>query len=241
MRATLPLAFLMLGSVSAMAQPAPPPAPEPFAKISVVGEGEATIRPDIAMLTLGVMREAETARAALDQNNEAMAAVIEAMKAEGIESRDLQTSNLSIEPRYVYPKNDSEDQQPKLMGYQVTNTLGVRVRDMEKVGAILDKSVTLGVNQGGQINFSSDNPKDTLKEARKLAVKDAMDRARTLAEAAGVELGSVIEIRESSQNQPPRPMAMKAFAERADAAAVPVEAGENAYQVQVNVTFAINQ
>ena len=241
MRATLPLAFLMLGSASAFAQPV---SPAPTPQIVVTGEGEATARPDLAMLTLSVMREAETAREALDANSSAMADVIAAMKAEGVADKDLQTSSLSIEPRYTYPTNkDGEQQQPKLVGYQVTNSLGVRVREIDKVGALLDKAVSLGVNQGGQINFDSVDASKTLTEARKRAVQDAMDRAKTLAEAAGIKLGQVIEISENSLNQPPITMMAKSFEARAQAAPAPapVEAGENAYRVQVSVTFAIDR
>ncbi|MBS9719322.1 SIMPL domain-containing protein [Tianweitania sp. BSSL-BM11] len=240
MRATLPLAFLMLGSVSAYAQPVQT-APTP--QIVVTGEGEATARPDLAMLSLSVMREAKTAREALDANSSAMAAVISAMKAEGIADADLQTSSLSIEPRYVYPANkDGEQQEPKLVGYQVTNSLGVRVRQIDKVGALLDKAVSLGVNQGGQINFDSADTTKVVSEARKRAVQDAMERAKTLAEAAGIKLGQVTEISESNLRQPPVPMMMaKSMEARPAPQAVPVEAGENVYRVEVSVTFAIDR
>lgn len=175
-------AYLALPALPAAAQQQPFPAP----RISVTGEGEASARPDMAVLTLGVTREAPTAREALDANSDAMAAVIAAMKAEGVEERDLQTSNFSISPVYVYPRPDQPDQKPKITGYQVNNTLSVRLRDIAKVGAVLDKAVTLGVNQGGGISFTNDDPSATLTEARKRAVQDAIDKATTLAEAAGV-------------------------------------------------------
>lgn len=217
-----------------MAEEAPRP------RIVVAGEGEAAAKPDMAVLTLGVMRDAATAREALDANNDAMAAVIAAMKSEGIEERDLQTSNFSINPVYVYPQSEQRDQAPKISGYQVTNTLSVRLRDISKIGAVLDKSVTLGVNQGGGIAFTNEDPSATLTEARVDAVKDAMNKARTLAEAAGVTLGKVIEIAEqASSPQPPMPFAMKA--RDAMAESVPVEAGENSYRVTVSVTFEIAQ
>ncbi|GHD15036.1 SIMPL domain-containing protein [Tianweitania populi] len=239
MRATLPFAFLMLGSASAFAQPVPP-APTP--QIVVTGEGEATARPDLAMLSLSVMREAKTAREALDANSSAMAAVISAMKAEGIADADLQTSSLSIEPRYVYPTEENKETETRLVGYQVTNSLGVRVRQIDKVGALLDKAVSLGVNQGGQINFDSADTTKVFAEARKRAVQDAMERAKTLAEAAGIKLGQVMEISENSMRQPPMPMMAKSFEARAVAPApAPVEAGENSYRVQVSVTFAIDR
>ena len=212
-------------------------------RIVVTGEGETAVAPDMAILTLTVMRDAETARAALDENNAAMAAVVAAMREAGIESRDLQTSGLQINPRYVYPQSPQDgQQQPRIVAYEVSNTLTVRVRDIAAVGAILDQSVSLGVNQGGSISFTNDDPAEATTEARRLAVQDATARARTLAEAAGVTLGSVIEISEQSMVRPPMPMGSpRAYRMEAAADAVPVEAGENTYRVQVNVTFEIGQ
>ncbi|WP_265517133.1 SIMPL domain-containing protein [Nitratireductor luteus] len=211
-------------------------------RIVVTGEGEARLSPDMALVTLAVTREAETARAAMDNNNSAIAAVIAALKEEGIEARDLQTSGLSIQPQYVYPNERNDEEKPRIVGYQVTNQLTVRIRDMDKVGAILDRSVSLGVNQGGHITFTNDDPTEALSEARKLAVEDAMAKARTLAEAAGVNLGKVVELSERTASPPPMPMAGKMMRmEMAADAAVPVEAGENSYTVQVSVTFGIDQ
>jgi len=212
-------------------------------RIVVTGEGETAVAPDMAILTLTVMRDAETAREALDENNTAMAAVVAAMREAGIEGRDLQTSGLQINPRYVYPQSpQDEQQQPRIVAYEVSNTLTVRVRDIASVGEVVDQSVTLGVNQGGGISFTNDDPAEATTEARKRAVQDATARARTLAEAAGVTLGSIIEISEQSFVQPPMPMgAPRAYRMEAAADAVPVEAGENTYRVQVNVTFEIGQ
>ena len=212
----------------------------PVPRIVVVGEGEAAVTPDMAVVTLSVMREAETAREALDEANQAMAAVIAAMKENGIEARDLQTSGLQINPRYVYPQNGGEEQ-PKIVAYQVSNTLTVRVRDIAMVGDIIDRSVTLGVNQGGSIAFTNDDPAPALTEARKRAVEDAMTRARTLAEAAGVSLGGILEISEQSYNPPPMPISVQAKRMEAAYDAVPVEAGENSYRITVNVTFEIDR
>ena len=108
----------------------------------VLGEGEATVKPDMALLSLSVMREAMSAREALDANNKAMAEVIAAMKASGVADRDLQTAGVQIIPRYDYINKPDGTQEAKLAAYQVTNTLSVRVRDLAKTGEILDKSVT---------------------------------------------------------------------------------------------------
>ncbi|AZO28937.1 SIMPL domain-containing protein [Mesorhizobium sp. M1B.F.Ca.ET.045.04.1.1] len=233
-RHLLPVALAAAIAFPALASAADTPPPP---RIVVSGEGEATVAPDIAMLTLSVMREAKTARAALDANNDAMAAVIAAMKSAGIADRDLQTAGIQINPRYNYTNMADGSQEAELVAYQVTNTLSVRVRDVDKTGDILDKAVSLGVNQGGGIAFTNDDPKATIVEARKKAVADAIAKAKTLAEAAGVSLGRVIEITDQNVATVPMPMNAKAF--DAARAAVPVQAGENSYSVQVTVTFEL--
>lgn len=234
-RPYLPLALAAAFAFPALSASAAEPLPP---RIVVTGEGEKAVAPDMALLSLAVMREAKTAREALSANNDAMAAVIAAMKAAGIEDRDLQTAGIQISPRYDYTQKPDGTQEGRLVAYQVTNTLSVRIRDLDKAGEILDKSVSLGVNQGGGISFTNDDPSAALSEARKLAVKDAMDKARTLAEAAGVSLGKVIEISDQTFAPRPMPMAAKVRAFEADSA-VPLQAGENTYSVQVNVTLQI--
>lgn len=231
--------FLPLALAASLAFPAIASAADPAKtpRIVVSGEGEAAVKPDIALLSLSVMREAKTARAALDANNDAMAAVITAMKAAGIADRDLQTAGIQINPRYTYTDKPDGSQEAELVAYQVTNTLSVRVRNLDDTGAVLDKAVSLGVNQGGGISFTNEDPSAALTEARKKAVADAIAKARTLAEAAGVSVGRVLEI--TDQTFAPRPMAINAKAFDAARAAVPIESGENTYSVQVNVTFEL--
>lgn len=236
-KSMLPVVLAAPVLAAALVAAAPAMADQQAPRIVVTGEGEAAVSPDMAILSLAVLREAETARAALDANNEAMTAVIAAMKEAGIEARDLQSGGLSINPRYVYPNDKNGEKAPRIVGYEVANTLTVRIRDLAKVGDVLDRSVTLGVNQGGGLTFTNDDPSATLTEARKRAVQDAMDKARTLAEAGGVKLGKITEISEQTLRQPPMPYAGKAMRMEAAAEAVPVEAGENSYRIQVNVTF----
>ncbi|WP_379068028.1 SIMPL domain-containing protein [Mesorhizobium sp. UC22_110] len=233
-RAFLPLALAAAVAMPAIASAAETPQPP---RIIVSGEGEATVAPDLALLSLSVMREAKTAREALNANNDAMAAVIAAMKAAGIAERDLQTAGIQINPRYNYTNKPDGNQEAELIAYQVTNTLSVRVRDISKTGEILDKAVSLGVNQGGGISFTNENPAAVVTEARKKAVADAIAKAKTLAEAAGVSVGKVLEITDQSYAPPPMPMNAKAY--DAAGASVPVQAGENAYKVMVNVTFEL--
>ena len=211
------------------------------ATIIVSGEGEAAIAPDMAVLSLSVVREAETAAEALKANSQAMAEVIADVKAKSIADRDIQTSNFSVDPLYRQDKADGDTYEaPVIVGYRVTNGLTLRVRDLSQLGALIDAAVKLGVNQGGGISFTNDKPDAAIAEARKKAVAEAMDKAKVLTEAAGVRLGRVIEISENFARPMPQPMYRAAMAkEMADAA--PIAAGENAYTVTVNITYGIAQ
>lgn len=212
--------------------------------ISVSGIGIVSAAPDMATINLSVLREAKTARDALTANSAAMNDVLNAMKSFGIEDKDLQTSNFSIQPRYVYPKRTNGEQKPpSIVAYQVSNSLTVRIRDLEKVGDILDKSVSLGVNQGGNIYFSNADPEPLQMQARANAMKNAIKKAQVLTDAAGIELGKIKQISEHSNSPRPQPVmrAEMAKAMVADSAPVPVAGGENTYRITVNVTFELDQ
>jgi len=227
--------------LASLAMAAPALAAENTApRIAVTGIGEVSVAPDMATVTLAILREAETARAALDAANEATAAVIAALKEEGIADRDLRTSGLSVQPNYVYPQAaSSSPEAPRIASYRVTNSITAKVRELAKVGAVVDRAVTLGVNQGGDIMFGNADPKPSIEQARRLAVEDARARAEVLASAAGTRLGGLMEIVESGGGEPPRPMGAQAYRMDSAAAVVPVEAGENTYRVHVQVTWGI--
>lgn len=225
--------FLLLASTLAWA------ADDLVPRIVATGEGSASLVPDMAVLNLTVNREAETARAALDENSAAMAGVIAAMEKGGVAAKDMQTSGFSIQPRYVYPKPRGEEP-PRLVAYTVRNSLTVKVRDLKRLGALLDRSVSLGVNEGGNVRFSNDDPSAAISQAREAAVKDAQARAQTMAGAAGVKVGRILEIAEASTVPGPRPM-MEGMAMARAADAVPVAAGENTYRVSVTLSVEIEQ
>ena len=213
------------------------------ARILVTGEGSVDLVPDMAVVSLTVASEGKTARAALDANSSAMKDVQAAKTTAGIESRDLQTSNFSIQPNYFYPPQQPSGKRepPQIVGYTVRNGLTVRVRDINAVGVILDKSVSLGVNEGGNIMFTNDDPTEAITQARVKAMHHAIDKAKTLAVAAGVKTGQILEISEQSFSPRPMPMARMEMARGMAADSVPVAAGENTYKVTVNVSFAIDQ
>ncbi|MFT5663353.1 MAG: hypothetical protein ACI9YO_003004 [Gammaproteobacteria bacterium] len=210
--------------------------------IRVTGEGTALIAPDMAVLDLSVTREAATAQEALEANSAAMKQVLEEMRKQGVEERDLQTSNFSIQPKYIYPsqKSTREREPPSIVGYTVRNTLTLRIRDISRVGEILDKSVILGVNEGGNIRFSNNDPSAAIDQARVAAVHNAMMKAKTLAEAAGVRTGALLELSEQSSTPRALPIARAEMMMSRTADSVPVATGENSYKVQVSVTYAIN-
>ncbi|MBY5318394.1 DUF541 domain-containing protein [Rhizobium leguminosarum] len=232
------LALPLAAAAPAFAQEAKPREPV----ISVTGDGESSVAPDMAIVNLAVVKQAKTAREALDENNKAMNEVLAALKSGGIAERDLQTSGFSIQPQYNYPQPvDGQQQQPQLIGYQTINSVTVRLRDLAKLGAVIDQSVTLGINQGGDIQFTNDKPDAAIEEARKAAVADAVKRAKTLSEAAGVKLGRILEINENVPRAMPQPVYRATMMKEASDAAVPVQGGENNYNVSVTVTFAIEQ
>lgn len=216
------------------------PAREPVIRVS--GTGEASVAPDMAIINLTVARNAETAEKALADNNSAMNQVLAALKTAGIADKDLQTSNFSIYPQYQQnePKNGRVDP-PKIIGYEVQNGVTVKIRDLKALGGIIDQSVKLGVNQGGQITFTNDDPSAARTEARKKAVAEAMDKARTLAEAAGVKVGKVVDISEGGDRfMPPSPAPRMAMM-KAESDGVAVAAGENTYSISVTMTLSIDQ
>lgn len=212
--------------------------------ITVSGEGVAAVAPDMAVISLSVLREAETARAALDANNEAMTGILAAMKDEGIAERDLQTGAFSIQPRWFYPSNnDGQTEQPRITGYTVNNTLTVRIRDLSRLGAILDTSVSLGVNQGGQVMFTNDDQETIRHAARRDAIVKAKAKAATLTEALGVSLGRITLVSENSFSAAPMSMmqAEMAMMSAKSDSSVPVASGENEYRVSVSVSWELTQ
>ncbi len=233
------LAASLMAGAPALAQDADAtPAP----RITVTGEGVVSAAPDMAILTLSVVHEAETARDAVTGNNAAMTEVVNAMKDAGIADADLQTSGFSLSPRYARPKADDPDGEPRISGYRAYNSLSVRVRNIADTGIILDRAVSLGVNSSSGLVFTNDDPSAFLTEARSKAVTDAMERAKTLAEAAGVSVGRILDMSEQSFSPGPVPMVKAEMMMARDAGgAVPLQGGENDYRITVNMVFEIEQ
>ena len=203
--------------------------------ITVAGTGESHAKPDFALVQVGVVTEALTAAEALKKNNEAMSHLIVMIRKRGIEDRDLQTVLFNVSPRYKYDKTQQEP--PKIAGYQVTNEVHVKVRNLLALGSFLDETVSMGANQVRGISFGVAEPAQLMDEARKKAIADAERRSRVYAEAAGLKIGKPVRIDEQAGGRPgPYPVARM---DAAAASAVPVAPGEQTFSVTVTVSYAI--
>ena len=204
-------------------------------EIIVNGNGVARAAPDMAIIRIGVSREARTASQAMAEANAAASAVLDNIKANGVEDRDVQTASISLSPVWDHSNN----RRPQVRGYVVSNDLSVRVRHLDNLGQLLDALVADGANTMNGLRFAIAETEGLEAAARADAVKNARSKAETLAAAAGVALGPVQEIREGGAVATPQPMMRGAMME-ADAAGVPVAAGELDIRVNVNVVFAIS-
>ena len=211
--------------------------------LSVSGEGVAHAAPDIALITLGVVSEAVSARDALDENTQTMTGIIDALRDEDLEDRDLQTSGFSVEPIFSQPPRDYDHStpfRPEILGYRVRNNVNVRIRDLARVGAILDLVVTLGANSISGPSFTVADPTPLEDEARRAAVADALRKAELYAEAADVALGPIQSIAEGYASAPQPMQAATMRMEVADSS-VPIEGGELTFEVQVSVSWVLEE
>jgi hypothetical protein len=204
--------------------------------VTVAGRGSAPGAPDRAEIAAGVHTRADTAGAALAANTEAANRLFKALAEAGIAGRDIQTANLSVGPVYEQP-SPQRGGAPRIVGYQVTNQVRVVVRDLARLGHLLDTVVRAGANRLDGIRFAVSDPAAAADQARRAAVEDAKRRAALYVETAGARLGRVIQIAETAVHVP-RPVMMRAEAIAA-AAEVPVAPGENEITATVSVVFAI--
>ncbi len=212
--------------------------------IALNGTGKALGAPDMAMLSLGVLRQAKTANEAMKKNNSAMAKILAALKNAGIAEEDLRTTNFSIRPQYKrYKKtSSSRNRLPEIIGYTVSNQMSVKINDLKKLGEIIDMTVKLGVNTGGNIQFLNKNPAPFISKARQKAMENAIAKAKTLTNAAGAKLGKILTITENSFiPRPYRVQAQQSLGAPSMKAAVPIASGQNVYSVTVQVSWEIQQ
>ncbi len=211
-------------------------APHERDTFTVAGEGKITAKPDLVKLSLGVQTDAMTVKEAQRTNTQRMNAITAAMKALGVEDKDLQTANYSI-----YPKIDWKDGKQNIIGYTVTQNLEVKVRDLDKVGDVLGKAGELGANQVGGLDFTIDDPTLLQEQARDKAIDDAKKKADMLAAKLGLNVVKIVTFSEASGYvPPPRPMMMDMMAKSEAAGAAPeIQAGSLDVTSNVSVTFEV--
>ena len=204
--------------------------------ITIAGEGKVTGKPTLAQVDVGLYSEGADVPAVQQDNAKKVNAIIDAMKGLGIADADLQTNNYNIYPRYDYTNGAQ-----KVIGYAVSQNLGVRVRDLSKVGVVLTQVTQAGANQVNGVNFTIDDPTELKQEARKKALDDARKKAQELADALGVKVVRVVTFSESSVTPGPVPYNYRGLSATASAApaAPDIQPGVLDLSSTISVTFEI--
>ena len=205
------------------------------ATLSVEGRGVVEVAPDMAVITLGVTAHGKQAREALDLNTSRMTETLRVLNEAGIAPRDVQTLNLSLNPVWEGRRNGPETP-PEITGFQARNTVTVRIRDLAKLGSILDAVVSAGANEFQGLSFGLQDPEDTKDEARRRAVADARRKAELYAMAAGQQLGKLVSMNESADRSGPRPMMMEMARSSGPA---PIAEGELSVEAGVSVIYEL--
>lgn len=205
--------------------------------ITVPGRGSVRVAPDVADLRLGIVSIRPSAAAARLAAAATMVAILDALRAAGVDRRDLRTTLVGLDAVRDYASPSG----PTITGYQLTNMVEATVRAVDTVGAVIDAALAAGASSMDGLTFRLADPTEAFAEARRLAVTDARSRAATLAGEAGVRLGRVVGIAEGAtfDDGQPRPMAMLRMKAASDAA-TPVEAGTSELTIAISIEFAID-
>lgn len=223
--------------------------------ISFSGEGKIFAKPDIAAVSFSILTEAKTSKEAQDSNSEKSKKIVNFLKDQNIDEKDIKTISYNIYPQYSYTYPCSLDDSlnrtgvpaypclekiQRISGYQVNQSFEVKIRDLEKVSAILDGLVTAGANQVNQLGFKIDNEEKLKDEARELAIKDAKEKAARLRKQLGIRLGKIVNYSEGG-GYPPIYFTAEAKLDGrgGDISGPSVPTGENEIVVNVTITYQI--
>ncbi len=212
--------------------------------LNISADGRSSRKPDMAVFNAGVTTQGKTAGEAMAANSASMNRAIAALKAAGIADKDIQTSNLNLSPIYApqrrLPDGTIEPEQPTIVGYQATNTVTVKQRNLTQFGKVIDTLVAAGANQVNGPSFMMDNPDAALDEARMQAMAKARARAELYARAAGLKVARILSISEGGGYAPPMPvMYARAGGESMAAEAPPIAPGQVDMNVSVTVLFEL--
>lgn len=227
-------AAVMLVAAPVMAQT---PEVSKATTLDISTEASVKAEPDLAMVSSGVVTSAKTADAAMKENATKMNAIFTALKKAGIADKDRQTSGITVNPQYHYQENKA----PVITGYQASNMVNVTIRDLKKIGPVLDSLIAQGANQIQGPSFSVENPEELLNGARKEAVEKARKRAEVYAAATGLKIAKIRSISENTNIGYPQPVmyARAAKMEMAADAATPVASGQVNLSVNVNISYEL--
>ncbi len=234
----LPLlaAAALVMPAAALAQTAVQVQPISGTRLDISATGEVTRVPDVAIISTGVVTRAPTATGAIRQNAARMERVRSALRQAGVADKDIQTSSLSLNPEYHYEQNKA----PRLTGYQASNQVSVRFRDIGDTGKILDALVAEGANQISGPSLTIDKPEEALDEARLKAIANGRARADLYARALGMRVVRLLSVSEGGGYAVPPPMPMYARAEAASMdEQTKIDPGEQKVQVGVNMSFEL--
>ena len=235
--AALSLVLSAAAAPMALAQPVSTDAAFRATTLSLSAYGETRVTPDMATINLGVTTEGATARAAMQANATRMNQVMAALKKAGFAAKDIQTSQLSVEPQYAYEPN----QPPKLTGYRASNIVTLTVRDLTKLGAAVDATVEAGANQMGGISFGLIDPTAAENAAREKAVAALAAKTEVYTRATGHRVQRLVSMSEGGGYSPPPPMPMVAMAARYEKADTAVSPGEMRVRVDVSAVYELTR
>ena len=204
--------------------------------VAVSATGTVNAEPDIALISVGVLTEDDSAKVALDENSQAMAKVVRAIKAAGVDAKDISTERFGVSPIYDRRKSSNGSYRTRTTGFRVVNMARIKVRRVADTGALIDMAVEAGANQMGAIQFIVSGQEERLDEARRAAMRNAIRRAKLYAQAAGAKVGDVLTISENVFRDGPRPVAM---ARSSSGMAAPIEPGQQTLRVTINVVWAL--
>jgi uncharacterized protein YggE len=205
--------------------------------LSVSAEAESRRVPDVATMSAGVVTQSADANSAMRANATQMDKVMAAIKAAGVAERDIQTSGVNLNPQYKYVEN----QNPTITGYQASNTVNLKIRDLGKLGKVLDSLVASGANQINGPTFEVEQPEPAYDEARRAALEKAQARAQMYAKALGMQVRRIVSISEGGGFHPPVPMPMMAMSRAKAEADTAISPGETTLGANLDVVFELGR
>ncbi|HZJ41290.1 MAG TPA: SIMPL domain-containing protein [Candidatus Saccharimonadales bacterium] len=211
-------------------------------RFSVTGSGTVYAKADIASLTVGLKTEVKkTAAEATKNSTEKMNAIVEAVKSLGVDSKDIKTTDYQLSPMYNWTEKDGQ----KLIGYQVSQNVTLKIRDLEKIGDIISRTTEEGANQVGNIGFTIDDEYDLKNQARALAIEKAKEKATMIANESGLKLGKITGFFENSSSYVPMMdysnvrVEMKSLGGGEAVSSPSIESGQNEVKVEVTLTYKV--